>query len=114
MYMGSYFKACLQWAINFADSEDHVFIISAKYGFLRLNDLIDPYDLKMGQVGSVSLDTLKKQAQLLKIEHCSVVNLAGKEYLKKIKKVFNKVDDPFEGLRMGLKLSAIKRDLNEK
>lgn len=46
MYQGINFQRYLFWARLLADDE-HIFILSAKYGLLRLMDKIEPYNYTM-------------------------------------------------------------------
>ncbi|MGC9575613.1 MAG: DUF6884 domain-containing protein [Desulfobacterota bacterium U4-17] len=45
LYVSSLFRATLQYALTF--SPDRIFILSAKYGLLQLNDEIDPYNVTL-------------------------------------------------------------------
>jgi hypothetical protein len=41
---------------------DEVLILSAKYGLLRLTDEVEPYDVKMGDAGCVTVAQVRSQA----------------------------------------------------
>lgn len=60
LYTGSMFKDALRTA-RAMTAEDNIFILSAKHGLVALETMLEPYDLKMGQPGSVSLNTLRCQ-----------------------------------------------------
>ena len=109
MYIGSHFKRCLSFALSKV-KEDKVFILSAKYGLLRLNDLISSYELKMGQSGSVDENTIIKQAELFNIRDEQIISTAGSEYKKILIKTFKNIKFPFEGLSMGYMAQAMKRN----
>lgn len=93
MYIGSYFKSCLKYALEFGDK---VFILSAKYGLLELDDFINPYDLLMGDDGSVTIDIVKEQAINLEISG-NVIVLGGKKYLDFSKKIWKNATCPLSG-----------------
>jgi hypothetical protein len=61
LYVGSMFKMALRSAGVQEDGE--IFILSALHGLLHPNDVIEPYDMKMGDRGSVSSATVRRQAR---------------------------------------------------
>lgn len=68
LYTGSMFKDALRTALSMT-SEDNIRIMSAKHGLLKLDQIVEPYELKMGQPGSVSLDALRYQLRDLYESH---------------------------------------------
>ena len=101
LYTGTHFKRCLMWAMaNF--SQDDIYILSAKYGLLKLDTIIEHYDLKMGQKGCVSIEKLKEQAFMFRIDHQKVISTCGERYREALDKVFYKPEYPFKGLSMGI------------
>ncbi len=96
LYTGAYFKTLLGYALSIAAAED-VFILSAKYGLVRLENRIRPYDLMMGEAGSIEIRTLKRQAKRLGIVSHGVIALGGKLYTGMIRKVWESVEAPLEG-----------------
>ena len=42
-------------------SDENIRILSAKHGLIKLDTIVEPYDLKMGQKGSVTSETLAEQ-----------------------------------------------------
>ena len=50
MYRGYYYHACLSLARWLAKKE-HIFILSAKYGMLGLEEEIEPYELRLSKQG---------------------------------------------------------------
>lgn len=107
MYIGSFFKTQLQWAKKHFN-RNNIFILSAKYGLLKLDDLIEPYDLKMGDKNSVNLQTISKQIKKYKING-KIYSTAGKEYRKILDKVFINIEYPFRHLKgMGYMIKAMK------
>ncbi len=59
MYTGNYFKKTLQFARTF--NADKIFVLSAKYGLLELDDVISPYDLTLNKMSKQD-----KKVRLLK------------------------------------------------
>ena len=54
MYLGSYHTACRAYAHSVQPDRRGVLILSARYGLLALRDIIEPYDLCMGDAGAVT------------------------------------------------------------
>jgi hypothetical protein len=97
LYVGSYFKACLAYALTLAKAKD-VFIISAKYGLVGLNDVIEPYDKKLGAPFSVTEFSLTDQAELLGLLTKKVKVIGGRRYVGLCRKVWRKgLVAPLEG-----------------
>lgn len=108
MYLGSYHRACRKVAAALT-SPDRVLILSALHGLLALDDVIDPYDLRMGQPGAVGAETVHDQAEargLLDAE--SVVVLAGTAYVDVATAVWAHAHTPLKGVGgMGKQLAAL-------
>lgn len=60
LYTGQAFRHQLAAALADTDAE-HVLVLSAAHGLLRLTDEVDSYNLRMGQPGSVTTDRLVAQ-----------------------------------------------------
>ncbi len=107
MYVGAFFKAQLRYALKHFNREQ-IFILSAKYGLLTLDEKIAPYDLKMGQTGSIGADTLKIQAATMGIINNQITSTAGKDYRAVLDRVFINVNYPFKNLTgMGHMIKAM-------
>ena len=59
LYTGSMFRDALKTA-RAMTSDDNIRILSAKHGLVKLDAILEPYDVKMGDTNSVSMDTLRK------------------------------------------------------
>jgi len=60
LYIGSMFKTALRSAEALGDGE--IIILSALHGLLDPDDWVEPYNMKMGDKGSVSPATVREQA----------------------------------------------------
>ncbi|XVQ08099.1 DUF6884 domain-containing protein [Spirillospora sp. CA-255316] len=113
MYTGGFHKACRRAAEVLAGEAGRVMILSAKYGLLGLDQVIEPYNLRLGQPGSVSPNTVRTQAEGLGLLDTPVTALAGKDYANFLRKVFVEVRSPLAGSRgigeMQARLAAIYR-----
>jgi hypothetical protein len=82
-------------------------ILSARYGLVGLEDRIESYELKMGQRGSVTVPTLRAQAEGLQ---GPVVILAGTLYTRMALTVWPEAETPLAGSRgIGDHLARLKR-----
>lgn len=96
LYTGSYFRAALAYALAIAPPHK-VFILSAKWGLLRLTDEIEPYELKMGAPGSVDVTTVQMQACRMNIAHQRVVAVTGKAYREVCRAAWGEIETPLAG-----------------
>jgi hypothetical protein len=69
MYTGGYHKACREAAKTLGGT---VFILSAFHGLVKLDEEIEPYNLKMGQPGSIDAGAVRAQAEWFRILHADV------------------------------------------
>lgn len=60
LYVGSMFADTLRTARTMT-TDDNIRILSAKHGLISLDQIVEPYDLKIGQAGSVTSATLNDQ-----------------------------------------------------
>jgi cytoplasmic iron level regulating protein YaaA (DUF328/UPF0246 family) len=116
MYTSPLFRYNLHYATTL--KPDRIFILSAKYGLLELQQVIEPYEM--------SLNTMKENekkawaVQVLKVlqtktdfQQDHFIFLAGSNYRKYLLPYLKHVEVPFEGLSFGKQLQALKRRLNE-
>ena len=95
---------------------DHIFILSAKYGLLQLNDRIAPYEKTLNQMpvherrawASEVISELRKYTNLDQDEFIILAGDKYREFLLPYMRIFN---IPFEGLSFGNQLKALKRAL---
>lgn len=90
LYTGSYHRACRAWALSVVPSA-RVYILSAKHGLLALDDPVDPYDLKMGEAGSISAGQVREQARRKGLLGEPVVCVGGKPYADILRAAFGEV-----------------------
>ena len=107
LYTGPYFKCNLRWALSVADQK-RIFILSAKHGLVPLHKVLSPYNLKMGQKGSVTAEQVSAQAKELGLDGYRVYAIGGKAYLNIIKSCFSEVRCPVEGMPLGRSNQILK------
>jgi hypothetical protein len=107
MYVGSYHRACRSTAD--ALRPDRILVLSAQYGFLDLDDVIEPYDTPHGAVGAVTAHVLLEQATLrdsLLLD--PVVALGGARHVSLVRAVWPHVRAPLAGTRgMGEQMARL-------
>jgi hypothetical protein len=88
---------CRRAAVALTDP-DRVLILSALYGLLTLDRVIAPYELRMGQAGSIGLGALRHQAgQLQLVDEPQVIVLAGSTYTAAARGVWPHATAPLAG-----------------
>lgn len=92
LYTGGYFKQMLKLAVHLSDE---VYIVSAGYGLLKLNDLVNVYDLKMDKKRAIEF----KEMDLINVE---AISLLGAVYEGSISGEFERFFDP--SLAMGKRI----------
>lgn len=96
LYTGSYHRATRRAAA--ALGPRRVLILSALHGLVELHRTIEPYDLRMGQAGSVTAEILRGQAeQLGEAGAGDVVVLAGRAYARPVLAVWPHAQDVLAG-----------------
>jgi len=100
MYVGPYFRACLATALVIAP-RPRVFILSARYGLLGLDEVIEPYDLTIGQPGAITAAELADQAAERGICREPVTALCGARYAGLAGEVWPVLATPLAGLGIG-------------
>jgi hypothetical protein len=83
-------------ALTIAPAEN-IFVLSAKYGLVRLQDRLKPYDLKMGAGGGVDIRTVRRQAKRLGITTQKVIALGGSRYVGLIRELWPSAEAPLGG-----------------
>jgi hypothetical protein len=60
LYVGRYARVPIDWAMSVDPAA--LVILSAKYGLVRPDDVLEPYNLRMGDPGSVTARRVRQQA----------------------------------------------------
>ena len=110
LYISPLFKKNLRYALKL--EPDEIFILSAKYGLVSLNEEIEPYDLTLNtmpakEVKAWSERVLKDLARLADLQHDKFIFLTGSKYRKYLLQHLKHVEIPFEGLTIGRQLQRL-------
>ncbi len=117
LYVSSLFKKNLQYAKSL--NPDKIFILSAKYGLLRLNEEIEPYDKTLNKMRSNKIKewanlVLSQLKKLTDTENDEFIFLAGNKYRKFLLPHLKHYKIPMQSLSIGKQLQWLsKRIQNE-
>lgn len=111
LYTSSLFKYNLKYAKKL--NPDKILILSAKYGVVELDQIIEPYDLtlnnmKIGDIKTWASNVLIQLNKYADIENDEFIFLAGEKYRKYLLNHLRKFIIPFEGLKIGYQLQKLK------
>jgi hypothetical protein len=126
MYTSTLFKSSLSYAKKL--QPDVIYVLSAKYGLLSLNEVIKPYNVTLAiapianrKEGLVVLDGTSKKAwgvnvikqlsAVADLQKDQFIFLAGKAYVKPLKDHLQFVEEPLMGMRQGERMSFLKSKL---
>ena len=108
MYTGGYHRMCQKVARHLA-LPDRIFILSAKYGFLSLSEVIEPYELTLGQPGCIQTSALVDQAKRKIGTVDKVMALGGKRYVSAVKAIWPQTQSPFSAAGgLGKQMKAMR------
>lgn len=112
LYTGTYFRECLATARAIADPES-IRILSAKHGLVRLDDVLEPYDVTLGDpFDRIPTRAVTAQAIDQGIAGRRVLALCSARYADLLRAAGFKVDAPLANLGIGRqrrKLAEMRR-----
>lgn len=111
LYDSPLFKYALKYAHQL--NPDRIFILSAKYGLVELDDEIEPYDQTLNNMNSRETKgwasmVLKQLSSKTDIFHSEYVFLAGEKYRKFLIPEIKHFKIPLKGLPIGRQLQKLK------
>lgn len=116
MYISDLFKKSLSYAEQLSESTT-IYILSAKYGLLELDQQIEPYELTLN---TMNKKQRKEWADKVLIQ-CKdkdisfddeIIFLCGKKYREFLMKEFKNSKAPLEHLGIGKQLAFYNKELN--
>lgn len=100
LYRGSLHIMCRRAADTLTAEGGTVVVLSARYGLVPLAQVIAPYELRMGDPGSITAAELRAQAARLGIDRAEDVTvLAGAAYTAAARSVWSHAAAPLAGSR---------------
>lgn len=122
IYTGDLFKKAMRYSWLLWDNNNHqsdTFILSAKYGLLDPDKIIEPYDETLNNFNAFELAhwarKVEKQIYDLNYHLDSIVFLAGKHYREPLASFLPyKIINPLEGLGIGEQKQLMKNQLDER
>lgn len=112
MYIGNYFQKVSRYAKSL--QPDLLFILSAKYGLLRSNQVISPYNITLNnftlsQIKNWSNLVINDLKKVSNIDSDKFIILAGVNYRKFLIPHLKNHEIPFKNIPMGKQLKIIKK-----
>lgn len=116
MYISLLFKLNLRYAKSM--NPDKIFVLSAKYGLLDLDEEIEPYNktlntMQSREVTEWSNKVINKLNGLTNIKNDEFIFLAGNRYRKYLTNHLKNHQAPLKGLSIGKQLKYLKEVINE-
>jgi len=112
-----YISPLFQYNLRYAKSlkADKIFILSAKYGLLNLDEEIGPYDETLNEMNSNEIEkwansVLNELSKLSDIKNDEFIFLAGDKYRKYLILHMNNYKIPLKGLGIGKQLKYLKEN----
>jgi len=92
---------------------DGIYILSAKYGLLNLEQEIDPYEqtlnnMRANDVKQWANQVIEEIRAISNVDETEYIFLAGDKYRKYLLLHLNNVQIPLKGLRIGEQLQRLK------
>ena len=114
MYTSDLFKKMMAYAQS--RNPKNIFILSAKYGLLSADTIIDPYERTLKTMNQVERQRWAQDVVSELRKHCDLdadnfVFLAGKPYRENLVPYMKHYEVPMEGLSFGPQLQWLKRQL---
>jgi len=115
LYISPLFKMNLAFAHSLRP--DRIFILSAKYGLVGLEQELEPYEQTLN---TMSVNEIKRWAEKVReqmegkidFKNDEVVFLAGEKYRKYLLPLFSKTSIPLQGLSIGKQLQYLKNKIS--
>ena len=111
LYISTLFRLNLKYAEKL--KPDGIFVLSAKYGLLNLEQEIEPYEQTLNNMRAVDVKqwasrVLEQLKEISSIDETEFVFLAGEKYRKYLLPNIKHTHIPLEGLRIGEQLQKLK------
>ena len=114
LYVSPLFKKKMAYAR--ALLPDAIYILSAKYGLLKLDEEIEPYDLTLDTMTAEekrvwASEVMERLRKVEVVEYTNFIFLAGANYRRHLVEELTHHEAPMEGLAIGKQLKFLKERL---
>jgi len=114
LYQSPLFKKSLSYARKI--NSDKIYILSAKYGLVKLNDKIKPYDETLNKMSIFEKkkwanEVFQKLQELEVISETNFIFLAGENYRKYLVEKLPYYEIPMKKLKIGEQLQFLTKKL---
>ncbi|MFJ2110771.1 DUF6884 domain-containing protein [Streptomyces sp. NPDC087850] len=100
LYRGSLHRMCRKAADTLTATGGTTVVLSARHGLLPLDQVIAPYDVRMGEPATVTAEQLREQAVRLGLDQAPLVTvLAGRDYTAAARQIWPHAAAPLDGSR---------------
>lgn len=111
IYVSTLFKLNLKYANSLCP--DSIYILSAKYGLLSLEQEIEPYEQTLNNMPTRDIQVwasqvLRELNAITSLDENEFIFLAGEKYRKYLLSQIRNVQVPLKGLRIGEQLQRLK------
>jgi cytoplasmic iron level regulating protein YaaA (DUF328/UPF0246 family) len=111
LYISPLFKYGLAYAKSL--KPDKIYILSAKYGLVGLDEVIEPYNVTLNNMSSMEIKewsekVLSKMRQTINLDVDQIIFLAGENYRKYLMPYIKNYSIPLKGLGIGKQLKYLK------
>ena len=115
MYISPLFRYSLKYALSLT-SENKIYILSAKYGLLKLDEVINPYELTLNTMNESEKKKWAYKVYFQMKKHGinfdeEAVFLTGKNYRKYLMTKFSNATAPLKNLGLGMQLNFYKNNI---
>jgi len=112
LYISALFKKNLAYARRL--NPDAIYILSAKYGLLGLETVIDPYNRTLNTMSAAenrswAEKVLQQLSRVADLKQDHFIFLAGEKYRKNLLPHLISYEIPMEGLTIGRQLQALSK-----
>ena len=117
LYTSSLFKKSLEYAQLL--NPNQIYILSAKYGLVSSEEIIEPYDLTLNNMSSHEIKDWSKRvlcqlSSVTDLVNDSFIILAGQNYRKYLLPNISHYELPLEGLAFGYQLQRLDKLIKER
>jgi hypothetical protein len=108
LYVGSYHRACRAAADRLTANGGALLILSDLYGLVPTTQVLQPYDMRVGDPHSVTTGKLRAQARELGVDQAhEVIVLAGRAYAEHCRAIWPHARTPLVGMGIGHQLQRL-------